>query len=74
MIFCPASPIKGDANFITNRLLTYYKISFYRLSKSGNIEDVKTDVRPFLKNDPYELDVWSNDYFQQLADRIVFKE
>ena len=39
-----------------------------------NIEDVKKDVRPFLKNDPHELDVWSNDYFLQLADRIVFKE
>ena len=39
-----------------------------------NIEDVKTDVRPFLKNDPHELDIWSNDYFLQLADRIVFKE
>ena len=38
-----------------------------------NIEDVKADVRPFLKNDPHELDVWSNDYFLQLADRIVFK-
>ena len=41
---------------------------------STNIEDVKTDVRPFLKNDPRELDIWSNDYFLQLADRIVFKE
>ena len=39
-----------------------------------NIEDVKTDVRPFLKSDPHELDIWSNDYFLQLADRIVFKE
>lgn len=39
-----------------------------------NIEDVKTDVRPFLKNDPHELDIWSNDYFLQLADRIVFKQ
>ena len=35
MIFRSASPKKGDANFITNRLLTYYKISFHRLSKSG---------------------------------------
>ncbi len=38
-----------------------------------NIEDVKTDVRPFLKDNPQELDIWSNDYFLQLADRIVFK-
>ena len=38
-----------------------------------NIEDVKKDVRPFLRNDPHELDVWTNDYFVQLADMIVFK-
>jgi len=38
-----------------------------------SIEKV-TNVRPFFKNDPYELDIWSNDYFLQLADRIVFKE
>ena len=37
-----------------------------------NIEDVKTDVRSFVIN-PGELDVWSNDYFLQLADMIVFK-
>ena len=42
-----------------------------RLSTT-NIEDVKTDVRGFVTN-PYELDIWSNDYFLQLADRIVFK-
>ena len=35
MIFCHASPKTGDAKFITNRLLTYYKITFTRLSKSG---------------------------------------
>ena len=33
-----------------------------------------TNVRPFLKNDPHELDIWSNDYFLQLADRMVLKE
>lgn len=38
-----------------------------------NIEDVKKDLRPFLRNAPHELDVWSNDYFLQLADMIVFK-
>ena len=42
-----------------------------RLSNT-NIEDVKRDVRPFLRNDPHELDIWSNDYFLQLADRIVW--
>ena len=43
-------------------------------NKTTNIEDVKTDVRPFLKDNPHELDIWSNDYFLQLADRIVFLE
>ena len=42
-----------------------------RLSKT-NIKDVKEDVRGFLIN-PHELDIWSNDYFLQLADMIVFK-
>ena len=37
-----------------------------------NIEDVKRDVRRFMLN-PHELDIWSNDYFLQLADMIVFK-
>ena len=38
-----------------------------------DIERVKEDVIGFVDN-PHELDVWSNDYFLQLADRIVFKE
>lgn len=43
-----------------------------RLSNT-NIEDVKADVRGFVIN-PHELDIWTNDYFLQLADRIVFKD
>ena len=43
-----------------------------RLSTT-NIEDVKADVRGFVIN-PHELDIWTNDYFLQLADRIVFKD
>ena len=41
-----------------------------RLS-SANINQVKNDVMPFVRN-PRELDIWSNDYFVQLADRIRF--
>ena len=37
-----------------------------------NIEQVKEDVIGFVDN-PHELNIWSNDYFLQLADRIVFK-
>ena len=37
-----------------------------------NIEDVKLDVGRFLINRK-EIEVWSNSYFLQLADMIVFK-
>ncbi len=37
-----------------------------------DIERVKEDVVGFVDN-PHELDIWSNDYFLQLADRITFK-
>lgn len=39
---------------------------------SANINQVKSDVLPFLKN-PRELDIWSNDYFIQLADLMRFE-
>ncbi len=38
-----------------------------------DIQRVKEDVIGFVDN-PHELDIWSNDYFLQLADRIIFKE
>ena len=38
-----------------------------------DIESVKQDVRGFVFN-PHELDIWSNAYFLQLADMIVFKQ
>ena len=38
-----------------------------------DIESVKADVSGFVDN-PHELDIWSNAYFLQLADMIVFKE
>jgi predicted nucleotidyltransferase component of viral defense system len=34
-----------------------------------NIEVVKNDVRPFLKN-PLEMEIWSTEYFLQLIDMI----
>ena len=39
---------------------------------SANINQVKKDVLPFVRN-PKELDIWSNDYFLQLADMIRFE-
>lgn len=37
---------------------------------STDIKQVKNDVRPFLKN-PHDLDIWSNDYFIQLAEKLI---
>ena len=42
-----------------------------RISKA-DIDVVKADVIPYII-DKRELDIWSNEYFQQLADMIVFK-
>lgn len=42
-----------------------------RLAKT-DIEMVKRDVLPFIKNSE-ELEIWSNDYFLQLADMIKFE-
>jgi predicted nucleotidyltransferase component of viral defense system len=41
-----------------------------KISKT-NIEMVKADVRPFIKN-PGEMDIWSTEYFTQLVDMILF--
>lgn len=38
-----------------------------------DINLVKQDVLPYLENE-HEVDIWSNDYFMQLADMIVFEE
>lgn len=37
-----------------------------------DIANVKADVQPFVI-DPRELEIWSNDYFVQLADMIYFQ-
>ena len=42
-----------------------------RLSTT-DINQVKADVLPFAKN-PRELDIWSNDYFLQLAGMIQYE-
>ena len=36
---------------------------------TANINQVKEDVLPFVRN-PKELDIWSNDYFVQLAEMV----
>ncbi|MBS4056492.1 MAG: nucleotidyl transferase AbiEii/AbiGii toxin family protein [Bacteroidales bacterium] len=44
----------------------------HKISKT-NMDAVKADLRPFIKN-PAEMDIWSVEYFTQLADRIQFVE
>lgn len=39
---------------------------------SANMNQVKSDVMPFIKN-PQELDIWTNDYFIQLVDMMKFE-
>jgi predicted nucleotidyltransferase component of viral defense system len=38
---------------------------------STNMDKVKADVKPFIK-DPGQLEIWSTDYFNQLVDMIMF--
>lgn len=38
---------------------------------STDIDQVKRDVMPFIR-DPQELELWSNDFFLQVADLIKF--
>lgn len=39
---------------------------------SSDIKQVKEDVLPFVRN-PKEVDIWTNDYFIQLADMVRFE-
>lgn len=50
---------------IFDSMLSAYEI------RTADIEQVKQDVRPFLRN-AEDLDIWSNDYFLQLATMIRF--
>ncbi|MDL2228204.1 nucleotidyl transferase AbiEii/AbiGii toxin family protein [Bacteroidales bacterium OttesenSCG-928-K03] len=53
-------------------LETFKKMLKERIEKT-NIEAVKNDVRPFLKV-PQEMEIWSTEYFLQLADMIKLKK
>ena len=44
-----------------------------RRDNETDIQQVKADVLPFVKN-PRDLDIWSNEYFLQLAQRIQWGE
>lgn len=70
-----------DFNHLQQRALDFNGIEFTkekflemlkeRLANT-DITMVKKDVLPFVKN-PQELDIWSNDYFVQLADMIQYQ-
>ena len=53
--------------YVPHRRLTEKLIE--RLS-TADIKQVKEDVLPFVRN-PKELDIWSNDYFVQLAGMMI---
>ena len=74
--------IKLDFSHFKERTLEFNglgitKDEFMRLLKNRfnetDIEMVKRDVRPYLI-DPREIEIWSNDYFLQLADMIKFEK
>lgn len=52
------------------------KDEFIRMLKErfekADIKQVKDDVMPFIEN-IHELDIWSNEYFVQLVDMIIYK-
>lgn len=49
--------------------LDLFKVKLKERLFSADIKQVKEDVLPFVRN-PNELDIWSNDYFIQLADMV----
>lgn len=52
--------------------LEYFKQLLKEKISKTNIEMVKADLRPFIKN-PREMNIWSVDYFNQLADLIKYQ-
>ncbi len=72
--------VKLDFNHLQERIREFNGVEMSREEfimklknrlSSTDINMVKRDVEPFLK-DSKELDIWSNDYFVQLADMIKF--
>ena len=57
-----------EHNFTIDNFKTLLK---ERILKT-DINDVKNDILPFIKN-PAEMDIWSTEYFLQVVDRIKFK-
>ena len=75
------SEVPLDYNHLRTRIKEFNGLDvsqedFLKLLKerlgTTDIESVKADAERFVENRA-ELDIWSNDYFLQLADMIVFK-
>lgn len=49
--------------------LELFKEKLIERLSTADIKQVKEDVLPFMRN-PKELDIWSNDYFVQLAGMV----
>ena len=49
--------------------LESFKAKLIERLSTADIKQVKEDVLPFVRN-PKELDIWSNDYFVQLAEMV----
>ena len=47
----------------------FFKEKLIERLSSADIKQVKEDVLPFVRN-PKDLDIWSNDYFVQLATMV----
>lgn len=58
-------------NQLNNETITpeSFKEKLIERLSSADIKQAKEDVLPFVRN-PNELDIWSNDYFVQLAEMI----
>ena len=52
--------------------LEQFKEKLKERFSTADIKQVKEDVLPFVRN-PKELDIWSNDYFVQLAEMMRFE-
>lgn len=61
-----------DVNGIDMNQDTFIQVLKERLS-STDINLVKHDVEPFIKQ-PKDLNIWSNEYFLQLVDKIKFEK
>ena len=55
-----------SVNSIPSLSILQFKELLFNKIQALNIESAKADVTPFVA-DPHELDIWSTDYFSQLA-------